>query len=58
MMLDRSSNLPSASFGRARISGGGSHSLRFWFILNSVSAFRLKRRLENHKDLYSEFLHM
>ena len=58
MMLDQSSNLPSASFGRARISDGGSHSLRFWFILSSVSAFRLRRRLKNHKDLYLEFLHM
>lgn len=44
MMLDLSSNLPLASFGRARIIGGGSSLLLFLFILSSVSAFRLRMR--------------
>ena len=42
-MLGQSSNLPLVSFGRARIIDGGFHSLLFWFILSSVSAFRLKK---------------
>lgn len=57
MKLDLSNSLPSIFFGRVRIICEESHLLHFLSILSLASAFMLRLRIENRKDLCLVFPH-